>query len=469
MPDQKLSLYRSCRATFGIFPAMIPLVEILPWLLGLIGGAAGVYEFLRQKIWLRRGTRWGFIIGAICIVTGVTVFAVHRFNLPSRAVGSAPVNPAKFSETVHTRPASSTAIARADFGEIWNRDMGAILTGTPVIAGDLLMIGTNDETLEAVSVKDGTPRWTIKKVEGVYTSPAIDGDLGIVGEGAHTAPAAVLTAFDIKNGQVKWERKFLSHIESEGRIARDKDIVFQSVGAQGIWALSLSNGDVKWKAEIGHIDVSPLNIDNRLFIVAKLSPDDAVSGSAFFELNPDTGAVIGKTALDGNPMGNLIAGPDGTVLFATAVGQVGATKETDKGWIYSVTRDGVIKWKVPLDTMPLPEGQLSTDGARIYFTLKNGDLVALDTATGQELWMHKYNGEFLSGAVLIEDQAVPMIAAVTTDGYVGILNALTGDHIKSFKVKDGRYAAPIYRDDVLYIPEDRGLRAFGPVSTLVRK
>ena len=358
MTAPRRSYYKSYRSTFFIFPALIPLVEILPWLLGLIGGVAGVVEFLRIKVWHRPRVRVLAVLAGVCVLAGAGIAVWHYMSVPSKAEGSVAIAEADFSKVDrYVYPLTLPEPAK-EFSRIWEQALPYQILGTPVIADGKMFFGTNGKTLEAHRLEDGQRVWVMTKQEPVFTSVAIDGKIGLIGEGVHTAPSATMTAFEIASGKVLWERKFRSHLEAEPIIDADKDQIWFAAGADGVWSLGLKDGAVKWRSPIGHLDVRPLMLDGRLFAPAKLSPDDNVPGSALFELDPEAGKPLWETPLPGNSMGDILASPDGGLIFTTAIGQIGLNKETDKGWLHSVGLDGKIRWSVELPAMPLPDGSI---------------------------------------------------------------------------------------------------------------
>lgn len=464
---QKLSLYKNYRSTFHIFPAMIPLIEILPWVLGLIGGAAGVTEFLREKIWHKPRVRWLTVTASLFLLVGIGIFAVHQYRLPAKDT-SLSVAPEAFSSlTTHPRITSQiTPTAPSEFGLIWHQPAAGMLMGNAALTKDLLFVGTLDKKLEARSRIDGQRVWTLQKKEPVFTSALIVDDIGLIGEGLHTAPSATITAFTPETGKPLWERAFRSHVETAPAYDPDSGLIFQAAGAEGIWAIELKTGKVDWHVALGHIDVAPLYEDGDLYVPAKLLEDK--DGSAVFKLDADDGDLIWQTPVAGNPMGNILDAGQGNIILATAVGQVGLNKQTDKGWVHGLDRKGKLLWTTELRAMPLPEGNISKALNLAYFTLKNGDLIALDTRTGKEVWSASYGGEFQSDAALYEDGPTPLIAAVTKDGFVGIRNAADGKPLKGFKTAGGAYSSPLFADDTLYIFEAYGYSAYGPVSGLLK-
>lgn len=466
MTAPRRSYYKSYRSTFFIFPALIPLVEILPWLLGLIGGVAGAVEFLRIRVWHRPRVRILSIVAVLCVLTPIGITTWHFLSIPSKAEGSVPVTVANFSKVEVFNPVPQEAKVPQVFSHLWDQALSAQILGTPVVADGKLIFGTNSKTIEARNLSDGQKFWGMSKQEPVFTSAAIAGDIGVIGEGVHTAPSATLTAFKVKTGEILWERKFRSHLESEPVIEGDQ--LWFGAGAEGLWSLDLSDGNVIWRNPIGHIDVKPLLLDGRLFVAAKLAEDDAISGSAMFELNKKNGKILWQKEIPGNPMGDLLRGPDGQILLSTAIGQVGLNRPTDKGWLHSFTPEGELRWTIELPAMSLPEGSVVADAHLIILALKNGALMAVDTDTGKTVWMAGTGKEFLADALVIpaSDKNPALVVAVSSEGQVTIRQARDGKEVMHFKIGAGSYAAPVYFNDILYICEPYKLSAYGPVSAL---
>lgn len=467
MTMPRRSYYSSYRSTFYIFPALIPLAEILPWLLAMVGGLAGVVEFLRTKVWHRSHVRAVVVTAVVCLLAGSGLLARHYIGVPSTAEGSLPVAPDNVSQVVRDTPQPVTVPSRATFGPIWEISTPTQILSTPEIAGDIIMFGTNGREVQGHRLNDGHRLWVIRKSEPVFTNVTVAGQIGLIGEGVHTAPSASMTAFQIKTGEVLWERKFRSHLE--GDVAFDGNQIWFGAGAEGLWSLKLDTGEVIWRAIIGHIDVKPLLKDGRLFTTAKLAEDDDLPGSAIFEIDPKTGRTLWQTPVPGNTMGDILAAPDDGLIFTTAIGQVGLNRETDKGWLHSAGTDGQLRWSIALPAMPLPEGTVLPDEKLVVLTLKNGSLVAVHTETGEIAWMAGAGKEFKTdlGVIPATDHHPALIVAVPDDGRVTIRRVTDGKEVMTLKLPEGGYAAPVYENDRLYLATTHTLTAYGPVSALV--
>jgi outer membrane protein assembly factor BamB len=197
-------------------------------------------------------------------------------------------------------------------------------------------------------------------------------------------------------------------------------------------------------------------------------PDSKVHTTKLFALDPEDGAVKWGTPLEGDIMGSPQAGPDGMILVTTAIGQVGPIQAADRGWAHAVDRDGKALWTVKLPNMSLPEPAVLPDKGIEIHTLKTGELMALHVKDGSVAWTRTLGKAFDTTATLRADTNPPLLAAVTTEGTVSIMNAEDGTEIRRFNVKQGGYAAPAFDGDVLYITTPRDIMAYGGVHLLTR-
>lgn len=444
-----------------IFPALIPMIELLPWLLGLVGATAGAARFAFLKTHKKQIN----IVMAICFVAATGIYIYAQTQKPSEAEGSRMVAAADLPRlTAHAAPAAHADKTYDDFAPIWSVNTKNEPLAWPVIAGDVFMVGTFKGTLDAYARADGKLAWSLQKKEPIFTNILPVGNVGYVGEGLHTAPAAALTALSLPDGKPLWERQFRSHVESAPVVDEANHRLWTPVGEEGVFALDTRDGSVIWRQKIGHTDATPLLIDGKLYVSAQ--PDDGATKAALSSVNPDTGAVDWSVNLPGGTMGSPAEGPDGVILLTTAIGQVGPQKDTDKGWSHAVSKDGKLLWTVELPGMPVPE-PFAVKGLVIH-TLKTGEIVALNAKDGTQAWRVKVGKEFHAPAGLRADTVPPLLAGITSEGAVALLNAEDGTEIRRFNVKQGGYAAPVFDGDVLYITTPRTITAYGGVHLLTR-
>lgn len=94
-------------------------------------------------------------------------------------------------------------LARLDgaSGEVrWERAIGAQVVGAPTVFADRVLVPLRDgEALEARSLSDGSPRWSVGFDDSVTASPSIHEGLAIVGDIRGTVRAVSVSA-----GNVEW-------------------------------------------------------------------------------------------------------------------------------------------------------------------------------------------------------------------------------------------------------------------------
>lgn len=448
-----------------IFPALIPMIELVPWLLGLAGAAAGVTPF---AVW-RRHKKPLLMVAAACFIAALCVIGWKKAHIPTDEEGSRLLAVADWPKlsTMSALPAAGASGKLYDtLAPLWSAPLKNEPLAGPIVAGDLLLLGTFAATLDALSRTDGKPVWSLQKREPVFTNPAVLKDRGYVGEGLHTAVSAGITAFSLPDGKVLWERQFLSHVESSPLVREAEHRLWTGAGDQSLWCLDTRDGTAVWRKKIGHIDSTPVIMDGILFVTAW--PDTKVKQAKLFALDPDDGTEKWSVGLPGGIMGSPQPGPSSTVLVTTANGQVGPQVDTDKGWAHAVSGGGKLLWTVELPGISLPEPAVLANKGLIIHTLKTGQILALRIKDGTTAWSVTLGKQFDAPAALRTDTNPPLLAAVTTEGVVSILDAEGGTEIRRFNVKQGGYAPPVFDGDILYITTPRDITAYGGMHLLTR-
>ena len=465
--NRGLSPFPRLSGRLYIFPALIPLVEILPWLLTAVGALAGA----TQLAFWQRHRKKVLAFAIVCFLGAGGVYVWSESGKPSAEEGSLLVAAAELPQVTHLNdvPKAKTPLDKKHdvFEALWTVKTKNESLATPVMAGDVMLVGTFAATIDARARANGKLLWSLKKHEPVFTNTVISNGIGYVGEGLHTAPTAGLTAFSVKDGKAVWERRFRSHVEADARLDEKNNRLFTPAGDEGLWALSMDDGGVLWRAQVGHTDATPLLKDGVLYVSAQ--PEAGKVGAELSALDPDNGKADWKTALPGNTMGSPQAGEEGVIFLATAIGQVGPEKPDDRGWSHAVSRKGKILWTAELPGMPLPEAAILRREGLVIHTLKNGEIVALKAADGKQAWRVKLGKAIYAPSALRADVMPPLLATITTEGAVVLTNAEDGTEIRRFNVKKGGYAAPVFYDDMLYITAPKSITAYGGVNLLARE
>jgi len=461
------SLSRRYRGTFFFFPVFLPLAEVASWLLALLGIVAGVAGFSAPDFWRRH--RGKVLAGAALCLAGALGFYLYARPDAQTVYEGTRAIAAQDLPLPHFIGAARPAMRqgqRQDFGEIWSVPVGRQILSTPVVMGDALIFGGYDGTIEARSLRDGAPVWTLALKEPVFAlTPGGDGIL-YAGQGLHFTRAAGLTALEAGTGRIIWQREFLGHLEETLALDEARQRLWVGTGPGGLWAVDAGTGNILWHQALGHIDSQPLAFKDTVFVPAQ--PDENNAATSFFALNAQSGEILWQAPLRDQPWGSPLMDKTGSIILTTTGrGQIGVARTNDSGWAQALSAsDGKILWEKQLPSMPLQPSFYLRDGDLIIHTVKSGDIIALHAADGSLAWQAKAGDEFQAGATLIEGYGQPLLASTSYDGVFSIRNALTGQELARRMVAKKTTAAPVARDGVMYVSTTFAITAFGGLQSL---
>lgn len=122
----------------------------------------------------------------------------------------------------------------------------ALYAGGPMVAGDLLVVGTLDGHVYGINAKDGSPRWESVVNSEVISSPVISGNLVI----ARTQDGR-LYGFDSATGERRWvydqDTVPLLSLRGNGPLLVANGVVFYGNDSGKLVALRLDNGEKLWE------------------------------------------------------------------------------------------------------------------------------------------------------------------------------------------------------------------------------
>lgn len=450
------------------FPAILPLVELVPWLLTVIGTLAGVAGLSGASFWNKR-KKTVILFSILCFLA---VGAIIIYAMPDREVsqaGTRLVDKEKFpaAEILGQAPdpAARTAIS---FGEIWTIPTKKQVLSTPVVAEKLLLYGSLNNSVEAVSLQNGQPAWSLPQNAPIFSLTAGENGIIYAGEGLHQTQSASLTAIQPDNGAVLWRREFLGHVEEAITSRPEKNHLWLGTGPGGVWSINIDDAKVAWHRPLGHVDSEPLEHEGVLYVPAQISEDR--HETQFFALDSKNGETLWSLPQPGQPWGSPLMSRDNkTILTSTGIGQIGINKESDKGWAQGISIDGKLRWQVDLPGTPMQPMSHVQEAGIVIHTTKSGHLVALNTDSGATVWQAKVGNDIRSPATLIEGFNIPLLAVTTYDGFLSIRNALTGDEILRRQVGKFSSSSPVFQAGVLYVASAHAITAFGGLNTLVEE
>ena len=228
------------------------------------------------------------------------------------------------------------------------------LYGSPAVTGDLVLVGGYDGVLYAYNKVDGSSLWQERLAGRIVGGPSITGNLAIVGTGAAGSSERsenVLYAVDITQGDPIWEYNASGPIWSSPVVA-DGVAYFGSLDHY-VYAVDVEDGSERWKYRSGGA---------------------IASGVAVYE-------------------GLVIFGGFDSNLYALDV------------------NTGNLKWKFPDATRWYWAAPLVQDGV-VYAPSLDGVLYVLDADTGNLMWTYATEGQLVGTPAVIND----LVAIPVADG-----------------------------------------------------
>ena len=330
--------------------------------------------------------------------------------------------------------------------EAWHREFdGTAFGAVPVIADGVVYLGDLDGTFRAVSLADGTDRWSFTAKDAGFTSAAAIGSAGearlvVVGD-----DGGLVRAFNAATGDVCWT------YETEGEISGGPTILETSEGSRvligsqdaSLSCLAIADGTLLWKHAIAdQIRCSPTvartSAGDRVLLAGcdgKLHVLDAATGAekAAVPIEGPTGttpAVLGDRVFFGTEGGvffgiDVVTGMEAWRAAATASGQSYRSSAAIADDLAIVgfrgkaveafsAADGSRPWRRPMrgrvEASPAVVVATGPDGtpARSVAIVADasGRIAALDAASGDPAWEFDAGGGFSAGAAVAAGRVV---------------------------------------------------------------
>lgn len=441
------------------FPAVLPLLAVVPWLLTAFGTLAGFVAGLLAK----KGGRKIFAV--VLAMSFVSLGAAAYLFWPKvtlkyvddgsrlRPADRLPTTETLGSTAGETEPPTPTGAAWDTWKPLWTTATPRRSLSDVVYALDLVISGTWEGTVDAYSATTGKPVWSVKKKEPVIAlTPGVD--VVFAGEGVHTSEISALTAINAADGKVRWSREFNGHLESAGYLGRtgSQELLYMGAGPAGFYCLRTGNGEILWKRAGLHVDSRPLVIEDTVYFAGQ--EVEGADKSIFLALDSLTGVEKWRLELPGMPWGSPLydAGRE-QILITSGVGQIGIRRDTDKGWAHSISlKDHRIRWTRPLSGMPLEKSIFFAGPDLFLVTTTNGETVALRAENGSVAWDEKLDADIVADLAL--DLRNGRVLSLDVNGKLRVRNALTGAYIDEHTFSPGANSGPSPRDDgiVLALP-----------------
>ena len=370
---------------------------------------------------------------------------------------------------------------------------GGMVLCRPLVVGNRVIIGAAVQdvatffgVLSCVDAATGAEIWKIDKVgeedlKPFFSSPTLtpDGKHFVIGQGLHADADCWLLCVNIDTGKIRWKVKTPLHIESTPAVLGDLVVVgagaiednnHKPTGDPGhVMAVRISDGAEVWRHPVNDPESSPaISEEGVAFIGAGFNGNAVV---ALQTLPPDQLQTKGlsrqlwKTPARFPITGAITVAGD-LVLTGGGNGDFVYEDPRPAGVVMALDRKtGAVRWETPADAAVL--GELAVAGNVVYCPVRNGSVMALELSTGKVLWKKPLNGTSpLLAGVALHDQT---LFAASRDGFLGLFALADGRLIERHPLnapgKPGKQgltlSTPRIADGRLFIgSETGGLRCF---------
>ncbi|QOV91655.1 outer membrane protein assembly factor BamB family protein [Humisphaera borealis] len=324
------------------------------------------------------------------------------------------------------------------------------------------------------ATKDGTP------FNAFFSSPAIskDGKSLVIGQGLHEHADCSLLCLDTETGTVRWQVPTTLHLESSPAIRGDlvvigagaiEDANHKPTTDPGfVLAVSLASGKELWRYPIADPESSPAIDEAGVVYIGS-----GFNGNATIALKSNSDADLKSRGDDRLiwrvPAPYPIVGP---VTLAGDLAIVGGGNSDfvnadprPAGVVMAIDRKtGSVRWRRDMADAVL--GSVSFLDGKVFCPIRNGFVVVLDAADGKDVWRAKV-GE---GSPILAGLAVTAnrLYVVNKIGQLHVLNPADGTPAEPPRSVNGKpgdlgfcLSGPTVAEGRLYIgSETGGLRCF---------
>ena len=266
------------------------------------------------------------------------------------------------------------AIDSQSWQPLWKVTREGVITGSPAIAFDRIVIGSDNASIFAFSLQNGEPLWQHRTGAMVITSPQIYKNLAILGSHDGT-----LYALDLRTGKAVWHFDTESIITSTAAIANDR--IFVGTGAPALFCLRAKDGQPLWKLPTERTIVSsPLIAENRIFF--------GDWAGVFRAVDTDSGHVL-WAAQSAGKIDASATYANGTVFWIDMAGVVyAADAET-----------GAPRWQLPMQGRAISSP--IADPEYLYAArYDHGRIFMLRQSTGEVVWSFGLEGNVYASPVI---------------------------------------------------------------------
>jgi outer membrane protein assembly factor BamB len=285
----------------------------------------------------------------------------------------------------------------------WSFATGAKIYSTPAIDGEKVIVVSADGMVRALRLKNGKQVWSFDSGQPVVASPAIsEGRVFVAGS------SGSCNALDIKTGSLIWNNNKIDGFVETIPLVYNGMVIFGTWNNR-LYALDAVTGETRWVWYNGYSNrmlspaaCVPQEAANRIFVVA---PDRKMAC-----LDADSGKLIWHSDLGGAAVRESMGiSTDSTLILA----------KTMNGIVIGVNTTGEkpeIAWKTDFDIgYDIAPGVITGHDGDIFILSDKGTVYAASRSDGKLLWSHRISSCLINNIVPLEGNA---LLVTSMDGVV---------------------------------------------------
>lgn len=320
---------------------------------------------------------------------------------------------------LHRMSMTTAAIPSGTIKPLWTFQCEDEIRGSPVYYEGMVLVGSYDHNLYALSASDGKMRWKYPTEGAIVGRPAVyDGDV-YIGSEDHR-----LHVINARTGQVSWTYYTDGRVRGSPRIAEGH--VFFGSDDHRLYAVNVRSTRHTWRFD------APAPIRSTPFISNEAIYFGCESGDVYaIDFRGEVKWHFkAKMAVTSSPW---VA--DGMVFFGSLDGSVYAL-DAQSGWL-------IWRFRMGKGTISSPyfwEGMVFIGSADYH-------IYAIDARNAREIWRFKTEHQVSSSPTIYKDA----LYCGSVDGNLYCLEYKTGRLRWKFSAKGPIIGSPLVYDDVIYV------------------
>ena len=383
----------------------------------------------RRRARLRRRVRRVAVAIALVLIAGwiaVENIGVARF-LPAPASSLTQIASSDAWPTSRGGPLrAGHALTSKPIGQmvVWDVDLQSPPAGAPIIANGVVLIGSTDGLIHALSLSDGTELWASDLQTRISSTASYAGGFVFVG-----LLDGHVVAMDATTGDIVWRFKAGQAIRSSPTVV--DGVLYVGSSDRRLYALDAATGNIRWSFATGGRITSDPSVNERQVIV--ISQDNLVyfvdRTTAKLKFDYEISLTNGSAALAGDSV--FVVDVNGTIRrihWEKRVLPFEKGIRSVRRWMFRwgmtdklPPQKGVV-WVVQDPTVSF-EGTPAVDRFTIYISTSKGQLLALERETGNELWRATVGASALTSPII----AGAHIFVGDESGYLSAVSSSTGE------------------------------------------